>query len=305
MSWTRFGVIFVPDATKPWARSHAALPVPTQIGPDIFRFFFSTRDNAQRSHVGWVDVDLSSGPRVLREASVPSLAPGEDGSFDDSGIGIGCLTQADDGVRLYYMGWNLGVRSPWRNAIGLARARTALDPFERFSPGPVLDRSPEDPYTLSYPCVLRLAPQDWWMWYGSNLSANASNTQISHTVKVARSSDGIRWQPGGSPVISFADIDEYAIARPSVTKFGDSLLMAFACRGKRYRIGTALSIDGVNWHRTDAIMGLSSSSEQWENQMTCYPALFWHRDRLWLAYNGNGYGSTGFGLAMWEGRYPV
>jgi hypothetical protein len=39
--------------------------------------------------------------------------------------------------------------------------------------------------------------------------------------------------------------------------------------------------------------------------MTCYPALFWHRDRLWLAYNGNGYGRTGFGLAVWEGTLPA
>jgi hypothetical protein len=50
-------------------------------------------------------------------------------------------------------------------------------------------------------------------------------------------------------------------------------------------------------------MGLAPSSQGWDSQMTCYPALFWHRERLWLAYNGNGYGATGFGLAVWEGDF--
>ncbi len=305
MSWTRLGVVFAPDGTKAWARSHAALPVPVQIGPDIFRFFFSSRDAGQRSHVGWVDVELSGQPRILQEASEPVLAPGADGTFDDSGIGIGCLTEADDGVRLYYMGWNLGARAAWRNAIGFAQARTPFDHFERFSPGPILDRSPEDPYTLSYPWVLRLGPQDWWMWYGSNLSATATSAEMRHAIKLARSRDGVLWERDGATVIGFATADEYAIARPTVTKVGEVFLMGFACRGERYRIGSASSVDGVHWTRIDAAMGLDPSSEGWDSQMTCYPALFWHREQLWLAYNGNGYGSTGFGLAVWEGGYPI
>src|SRR6202035_3392701 len=173
MSWKRLGMVYVPDGTNAWARSHASLPAPVQIGPDVFRVFCSTRDAENRSHVEWVDIDLSGPPRVVLEASEPILAPGEAGTFDDGGVGVGCLIQADDGIRLYYMGWNLSVRAPWRNAIGFARAGTPLERFERFSAGPILDRSPEDPYTLSYPSVLRRGPQDWWMWYGSNLAPSA------------------------------------------------------------------------------------------------------------------------------------
>src|SRR5271163_2212844 len=111
MAWQRLGLVFAPDGTKSWARSHAALPIPFQLDTDIYRFFFSARDSDERSSVGWVDIDLSSTPRVLGEAKEPALSPGEDGTFDDSGIGIGCLTPADDGIMLYYMGWNLGVRA--------------------------------------------------------------------------------------------------------------------------------------------------------------------------------------------------
>jgi hypothetical protein len=301
LPWQRLGCVYRPDGTKPWARSHAALPVPVQIEADVIRIFFSTRDDAKRSHVGWVDVDLTSAPRVLREAAEPALAPGVDGTFDDSGIGIGCMAAADDGLRLYYMGWNLGVRAPWHNAIGLARAGWPFDRFERFSSGPILDRSPADPYTLSYPWVLRRGPEEWWMWYGSNLTPDVTKG-MKHAIKFCRSADGVHWVRDGAVAISFRSSDEYAMARPSVMESNDGFLMVFACRGEHYRIGCAHSTDGRKWTRVDEAMGLDKSSTGWDSEMTCYPTLFRHRDRLWLAYNGNGYGVTGFGLAVWEAR---
>jgi hypothetical protein len=305
MAWKRLGVVFVPDGKQPWARSHASLPTPAHLAGDIFRFFFSSRDQDRRSHVGWADVEVSDHPRVLKTASEAVLSPGDDGTFDDSGVGIGSITVADDGVRLYYMGWNLGMRSSWRNSIGFAAARTVDAPFERFSLGPIIDRSPEDPYTLSYPCVLRFGTQDWRMWYGSNLSPARGSRDMNHAIKSARSRDGVYWTRDGATVVGFAAEGEYALARPSVVKAGDSLLMCFACRGENYRIGAASSGDGVNWTRLDAVMGLGPSGSGWDGEMTCYPALFWHRKRLWLAYNGNRYGETGFGLAVWEGKLVI
>jgi hypothetical protein len=305
MSWKRLGVVFAPDGTQPWARSHAALPTPVHVAGDVFRFFYSSRDAERRSHVGWADVEVSEAPRVLEIAPAPVLLPGEDGSFDDSGVSIGSIAQADGKVGLYYMGWNLGVRSPWRNAIGLACAATIEAPFERFSPGPILDRSPEDPYTLSYPCVLRLGPQDWRMWFGSNLVASLESESLRHVIKIARSQDGIRWERDGATVIALSTAEEHAIVRPSVVRAGPSYLMSFAIRGDYYRLGGAWSADGTQWERIDAAIGLDRSHKGWDADMICYPALFWHRDRLWLAYNGNGYGATGFGLAVWEGADPL
>jgi len=304
MAWRRLGLVFVPDGRLPWAHSHAALPAPVHLAGDVFRFFYSARDAQKRSHVGWVDVEVCEMPRVLDVAQEPSLAPGVDGTFDDSGVGVGCVVAVDDGLSLYYMGWNLGVRSPWRNAIGLAQSQARATAFERFSQGPILDRSPEDPYTLSYPCVVRFGATDWRMWYGSNLAPAVGNTDMQHAIKLARSVDGVHWTRDGRTVVGFAEEMEYALARPSVTKVGDGLLMCFACRGQHYRIGAASSDDGIAWTRLDATMGLGPSGTGWESGMTCYPALFWHRGSLWLAYNGNGYGATGFGLARWEDEFP-
>jgi hypothetical protein len=305
MPWRRLGPVFSPAGDQPWARSHAALPTPIHLGGDLFRIFYSARDAQARSHVGWVDIEVSETPLVRGVSPQPVLAPGEDGAFDDSGIGIGCVVAVDDALSLYYMGWNLGARSAWRNAIGLAQSKAPGAPFVRFSPGPIIDRSPEDPYTLSYPCVLRLGPQDWRMWYGSNLVASVSGTDLRHAIKYATSADGINWRRTAAPVVGFATADEYALARPTVVIAEGKFLMCFACRGPNYRIGAAVSEDGVTWRRLDADLGLGPSDQAWESEMTCYPALFWHRERLWLAYNGNGYGQTGFGLAVWDGELPL
>ncbi len=301
MSWRRLGPVFVPDGTQPWARSHAALPTPLHLEGDLFRFFFSSRDAEKRSHVGWVDVEIAETPRLIGASTEPVLAPGTDGTFDDSGVGVGCVIETGEGLALYYMGWNLGVRAPWRNSIGLARSPAPDCDFVRFSPGPILDRAPEDPYTLSYPCVVRLGSGDWRMWYGSNLGPAVGNADMQHVIKSARSTDGVRWQRDGKISLGFSAEGEYALARPSVIELGNKLLMCFACRGDRYRIGAASSYDGIAWTRLDAMMGLCPSGQGWDSEMTCYPALFWHRERLWLAYNGNGYGATGFGLAVWNG----
>lgn len=302
MAWRRIGHVYTPDGTQAWARSHAALPMPLHLQGDTFRFYFSARDAEKRSHVGWVDAEIADRPRVIAATDFPALSPGEAGAFDDSGISIGCVMRDGDDIRLYYMGWNLGVRSPWRNAIGLATARTPDGPFARFSPGPIMDRSPEDPYTLSYPCVLRDGDA-WRMWYGSNLSAAVGNADMSHTVKHARSADGVRWERDGKAVIAFETPDEYAIARPSVLQTSGGYLMTYACRGDRYRIELSASADGLNWARVPQA-GLAASGQGWDSEMTCYPALFMHRGQLWMAYNGNDYGATGFGLALWEGSLP-
>ncbi|WP_156382198.1 MULTISPECIES: hypothetical protein [unclassified Aureimonas] len=305
MGWDRLGVAFAPSGHQAFAISHAALPTPVSLGEDLFRIFFSSRAADSRSSVAYVDVSLGGEVRLQSDVCRAALAPGSDGSFDDNGVGIGSIVPFDDGHRLYYMGWNLGVRAPWRNSIGLAGSdEQAPTQFHRVFAGPLLDRSPEDPYTLSYPWVLRLAEDNWRLWYGSNLSWGASSADMSHVVKVARSRDGVRWERDGRTVIGFADRDEYAIARPTVVPIGGGFLMAFACRGERYRIGAAVSLDGETWQRADDVYGLLPDGAGWDGDATCYPALFWHHGRLWLAYNGNGYGATGFGFAVWRGEVP-
>ena len=68
-----------------------------------------------------------------------------------------------------------------------------------------------------------------------------------------------------------------------------------------YRIGYAESNDGIKWIRKDSLMKkFDISNDGWDSEMICYPFIFDHKGKRYMLYNGNGYGKTGFGLAVTE-----
>lgn len=289
----------------PWSVSHASHPTPVALGGDAFRIFFDTRDADNQSSIGWVDVAIDPQPGGIMTVSAvgdaPLLQPGGAGAFDDSGIGLGSIVRTGSEDRLYYMGWNLGVRAAWRNSIGVAIGDIATPSFAKPYLGPILDRSIHDPYTLSYPWVMKLADGDWRMWYGSNLAWGGASADMQHVIKHARSADGWTWHPDADPALGFGDAGEYAIARPTVIREAGGFAMWFATRGDHYRIGAAFSADGETWTRRDVTHGLDRAAEGgFDDEMACYPCVFEHEGRRVMLYNGNGYGRDGFALAEWN-----
>ncbi len=74
--------------------------------------------------------------------------------------------------------------------------------------------------------------------------------------------------------------------------------MWYSFRGLRYRIGYAESLDGLQWERLDHLAGIDISESGWDSQSVEYPYVFEHRGQKFMLYNGNGYGATGFGIAV-------
>jgi hypothetical protein len=299
MRWRKIGRIFQPRGELPWMRSHAANPAAEHRGGDLFRVYFSSRDGHNRSSIAWLEVDLRRPLDVLRVAEQPVVAPGAPGTFDDSGASMGCLIAAPGGARyLYYLGWNLGVTVPWRNSIGLAVSANADAPFEKYSPAPILDRSRADPYSVSYPWVM-LEAGGWRMWYGSNLAWGKNKEDMMHVIKHAESRDGLHWAPDGAAAVGLRE-GEIALSHPCVLKDADRYRMWYGYRGAFYRIGYAESADGRRWLRRDDAAGIAPSASGWDSEAVTYACVFDHRDARYMLYNGNGYGRTGFGLAVLE-----
>jgi hypothetical protein len=296
MRWRKLGRIFCPDHESDWMRTHAANAVPLRLGGDRYRVYFSTRDAESRSSVGWVEIDLRRPQTILAVAKEPVLAPGPIGAFDDSGVSLACIAAHDGTLFLYYTGWNIGVTVPWRNSIGLATSSDGLH-FTRASPAPVLDRNRVDPYSLSYPFVLHDG-RAWRMWYGSNLRWGREQRDMDHVIKYAAGSSPEQWQPTGAICIGIERAGEYAFSRPCVVRDGALWRMWYSFRGDAYRIGYAESSDGVAWTRRDAEAGIAPSREGWDSQSVEYPYVFDHDGARYLLYNANGYGLTGFGLAV-------
>lgn len=279
--------------------SHAANPVAEPLGSTAFRVYFSGRDGANRSHIGFFEFDIRNPARVSYVSNEPVIAPGEPGLFDDSGTSMGCLTSAGGKKYLYYLGWNLGVTVPWRNSIGLAVGNSDSMTFAKYSRAPIVDRCEVDPYSISYPWVIR-EDAVWKMWYGSTLNWGPKQADMAYVIKYAESRDGILWERKGVIAIPLQSDSENAIARPCVIKEQGLYKMWYSYRGLSYRIGYAESPDGVHWERKDREVGIDVSDSGWDSEMIEYPFVFDHNGERYMLYNGNSYGKTGVGLAVLE-----
>jgi len=299
MNWKKLGNVFCPIAINEWMHSHAANPVVDHLHDDLFRIYFSTRDADKRSSIAWVEIDINNPLAILNIAENPVLKPGLTGCFDDSGCSIGSIVRIGSMRYLFYMGWNLGVTVPWRNAIGLAISKDGGQTYERISLAPIMDRSDADPYTLSYPWVIH-DNGEWRMWYGSNLTWGKAQADMYHMIKMATSLDGYQWQRDGKVVIEPDSSNEFAFARPCVIKIADGYRMWYAYRGSAYSIGYAESIDGQAWIRKDNEVGIATSAGQWDGECIEYPCVFDHKGVRYMLYCGNNYGQSGFGIAVMD-----
>jgi predicted GH43/DUF377 family glycosyl hydrolase len=300
MKWIKQGQIFCPQNHAEWMVSHAANPVVEPLEDGCLRVYFSCRDKDNRSSIGFFEFDPLQPDQILRVASQPLIGPGALGLFDDSGTVMGCLVTVGNTRYLYYLGWNLGVTVPWRNSIGLAISEGHDLAFRKYSRAPILDRSEVDPFSISYPWVLRDGSR-WKMWYGSNLAWGTTQYDMAHVIKYAESDDGIHWERQDVVAIPLLSPAEYAISKPCVLKEQGIYKMWYAYRGPAYRVGYAESPDGIYWERKDAAAGINVSESGWDSEMIEYACVFDHAGQRYMLYNGNGYGKTGIGLAVLDG----
>lgn len=295
--WHKLGHIYKPSGKLPWARSHAANPVAEHLQGSLFRIYFSARDKQNRSSIARVIIDINQPHHILEESQQPLLAPGDIGMFDDSGVSIGCVITLGNITFMYYMGWNLSVTVPWKNELGLAISEDGGETFRRYSRFPIIRLDDIDPYTLSYPWILKEDGR-FRMWYGSNLKWGAHHRDMLHVIKYAESEDGINWQRNDQVVIPSTSSQEYAICKPCVIKQDNGYHMWFCSRGDKYRIHHAISDDGIDWQRLGQDIGIDVSTSGWDSDMIEYPCVFEHGKFRYLLYSGDKYGQQGFGLAQ-------
>jgi hypothetical protein len=280
--------------------SHAMVPTVHALG-DVHRVYFSGRDSAGRSRVGWFELSLDSTPSVRGVSPSAVLEPGPLGTFDDSGITATCVVRHGERMLLYYSGWSLGVTVPFYLAAGVAVSVDGGATFRRHSDAPLLERTAIDPYLTAAPWVL-VEGDRWRMWYvsGSRWGLEPAGAKHWYHIRYAESPDGLSWERRGTVCIDYASPAEHALARPCVVRDADLYRMWYSYRGAANRIGYAESRDGVQWRRRDAEAGIDVSPSGWDSEMVTYPCVFDHGRRRYMLYNGNQYGKSGVGLAVLE-----
>lgn len=302
--WKKLGLIFNSNKESDWMYSHAMIPVAEHLYDDIFRIYFSPRDKENRGHGAYLEIDINEPQEILNLSKEPVLEPGELGCFDDSGALPNSLLEINGEKYLYYTGINIGVTVKIRNSIGLAKWNNEKNVFERVYKGPIIDRTKESPHFTATPEVI-YDNGIYKSWFTSCVKWEKINNEVKHfyNLEYAESTDGINWKRDKNIAIDFKDEFEYALGVPRVKKDNDLYKMWFCSRATQdiptYRIRYAESNDGINWIRKDEV-GIDVSKDGWDSEMICYPFIFDHKDKRYMLYNGNGYGKTGFGLAILE-----
>lgn len=301
MKWQKLGHLFSCQNLHPKLLSHASNPLAVQLGGSVYRIYYGGRDQHSRTSVGYVDVDIDRR-KVLAVRREPVFEFGPIGSFYSHGVSIGCAYTAAGRTYLLFMGWHIPAGRHWRGEIGRLHIEgdgsLTLDPEK-----PLIGLAPGDPISLSYPFVTAAPDGVFRMWYGSTITWDAGNGEMVHVIKQAKSEDGAFWTPTGECVPYVINLAQ-AFSRPTIAMNQDGTHeMWFSYRGgtgTTYRIGYAKSADGDNWELDLGSSGIDVSHSGWDSEMIEYPFVFLHRGRQYMLYNGNGYGKSGFGLAVRE-----
>src|SRR5215203_5402915 len=154
MKWIKKGVIFASDNKYDWMVSHASVPVVDEFRDGVLRIYFGTRDGNGRSHTSYIEVDATLPENVLYVHNKPILTFGNPGTFDDSGIMPSWIVNLENGKYLYYIGWSPQLTVPYHLAIGLSISEDGGQSFQKVSQGPLFDRSVDQPFFSTAPCVL-------------------------------------------------------------------------------------------------------------------------------------------------------
>ncbi len=304
MKWTKQGRIYVPDGTKAWAQKYAFPPTPYFISEDVLRIYIGCCDANMVGRAGFVDVSAENPSEILQVSENPVLDIGTPGAFDENGLLPTSVLKVDDKLYMYYVGYQLGMKVRYFQFEGLAYSEDGGNSFRRRVKVPVIDRSDAEMLNRTSAFIRRRDDGTFEMWYvgGSEWTTVNGKALPMYNIRYLTSPDGIAWAPEGRVCIDLKDEDEHALGRPYVIEHDGLQKMFFArrTRSKDYRLGYAESKDGLNWVRKDEEVGIDVSDSGWDSEMISYPSVVKYKDRVYLFYNGNNLGETGFGYAQLE-----
>lgn len=309
MKWIKKGLIFSAANQFEWMAHHACVPIADKVNDEVLRIYFGPRDRQGRTRTAFIEVEADNPSNVLYVHDRPVLELGKLGTFDDSGAMPSCIVNHNGKKYLFYIGWNVGVTVSYRNSIGLAVSEDGGLSFNRVFEGPVVDRNLLEPYFCASPFVI-FDEGKWKLWYASSTGWVVVNEKPEpiYQIKYAESDDGCHWVRNNTTCIEYTFEGE-ANARPAVIKENGLYRMWYCFRGsidyrtnkdQSYRLGYAESGDGIKWIRKDDVVGIERSTEGWDSIMMEYCCVYEHKGRKYMLYNGNGFGETGFGYAVFD-----
>ena len=306
MAWRGRGLIYAPPYDGSWKHQFSMLPTPHLRQNGDLRIFLGFCDPKMVGRVGYIDVRSEDPSKILSISKYPVLEIGVPGAFDDNGVVPISLVRSGDELRLYYIGFQLGVKIPYFMFCGLAASTDDGDSFKRVSKSPILDRNDFELYARCG-CHVMWDEGLWRMWYVGSVKEGwcqiGKKSVPLYNIRHVQSEDGINWFPSiGTTCIDFANSDEHGFGRPFVRKVDSHYEMILSVRtySRGYYLSQALSKDGLVWERSNEILNVvRPENSSWDSRNSSYAHTYQHLGQQFLLYNGNGCGKSGVGFAEW------
>ena len=306
MRWKKLGLVYGPDGSMPWAKSHAMIPTPMRLNEKVIRVYVTFCDADGIGRPGYVDVLAKNPCNVLGVSSSPLLELGKPGTFDENGLLTCAVTDiGNNRLFMYYVGFELGTKIRYRLLTGLAISEDGGNTFSRLSSTPVLERSATELYFRGGPYCL-YEQHKFRLWYvaGSEWIDLDGKSMPVYDIRYMESVDGIHWPDRGEVVIAITEPDEHGFGRPCIIpKVGGGYRMFYSVRRlslRAYRLGYAESSDGRVWQRMDEKLNLDVTPGSFDSEAIMYAAPIEVDGQLYLFYNGNQFGRDGFAVALLE-----
>jgi hypothetical protein len=314
MNWKKLGKIFDPSEHTLYNNCSLYAQSPqTLVFNDFVRIYFSTRQiDADGKHLSFIMyVDFSKDFKtILKISNHEIIKLGNLGCYDEHGIFPLNIVRNKDLIYGFIGGWNRRYSVLVDGAIGLAMSKDNGETFQRIGDGPVMGPNLKEPFLVADPFV-KIFDNIFHMWYifGERWVEHTKGSPPERIYKIAHatSKDGINWDRNGKFIIPDSLSEEESQALPTVVKIGNIYHMYFCYRyavdfrtnvSRGYKIGYAYSSDLINWTRNDKQAGIKLSEENaWDSTMMCYPHIFESDNKIFMLYNGNDFGKTGFGIA--------
>ncbi len=298
LNWKKLGRVINPSNLEKLYITHPiASFVEKSNKENCITIYFNARDKENRSELRSCLLDMTSFEII--EISDTLFDYGKIGTFDEHGVEVCSVINITDKKLLFYQGWSRSFSTSSICSIGLAIM--GKDNIKRNFFGPILTRTPKEPYDCAAPFVIKVN-NEYFMYYSSVDSIEEINGKLTqkYNIKIATSNDAINWTKLDKIAIDYEKEEEFAFGRPFVLIDNNIFKMWYCYKGNHYKIGYAESLDGINWIRKDELNNLLLSKNDWDSEMVEYPVVFNYKNDRYMLYCGNGYGKTGIGLARLE-----
>lgn len=308
--WKRLGQVFTPDSNYWWQQSYGILPTPWRYHPSGLEILYASTDKDQIGRVSSCILSLRNEHFECKPTNRILLDSGELGRFDDCGVNPSCIVNHRGESFLFYVGYQRHDRTPYSLLPGIARWDEASGKFKRAQRNTVFPISESEFQIRTAPFVIwDKAAKKFRAWYvaGESWMEQQGHIYPVYGLKHMRAASLHDWPTAGESCCGIKRGEaETGFGRPWVifSSLESRFYMWFSVRtldgsGKlKYRqMGFAESSDGLHWTRDDSRIQFAPSQCGWDSEMICYASFFVHEGKLFMLYNGNENGKTGFGLA--------